>query len=106
MRNKCCRSKKGEPRIITTDRFEGLRQEMKEKMNLESSKEIYRQRKVIVEPVFGQIKQSGFRGFSMRGKRKVAGEFSLICAVHNIKKIVRALKDRVSCPDPGISLQY
>jgi transposase len=45
---------------------------------------------VIVEPVFGHIKNMGFRGFSVRGKEKVAGEFSLVCATHNIKKMIRA----------------
>ena len=54
-------------------------------MGEEKSKAIYNKRKVIVEPVFGQIKNSGFRRFSVRGKEKVAGEFSLVCAKHNIK---------------------
>ena len=52
---------------------------------------IYKERKVIVEPVFGQIKNTGFRGFSVRGKEKVAGEFSLVCATHNIKKMITAM---------------
>ena len=56
-------------------------------------------RKVIVEPVFGQIKNSGFRGFSVRGKNKVAGEFSLVCATHNLKKIARAMTRGVVCPE-------
>ena len=60
-------------------------------MDEDASKAIYKKRKVIVEPVFGHIKNSGFRGFSVRGKDKVAGEFSLICAVHNIKKMVKAI---------------
>jgi len=64
---------------------------MNEKMELESSKEIYKQRKVIVEPVFGQLKNTGFRGFSVRGLKKTSGEFSLVCTTHNIKKIVRAV---------------
>jgi hypothetical protein len=55
-------------------------------MEEEKSKAIYNKRKVIVEPVFGQIKNSGFQGFSVRGKEKVTGEFSLVCATHNIKK--------------------
>ncbi|MBS3963027.1 MAG: transposase [Methylomonas sp.] len=37
-------------------------------------------------PVFLQLKNSGFRRFSVRGKVKVAGEFSIICAAHNVKK--------------------
>ncbi|MBL7205621.1 MAG: IS1182 family transposase [Desulfobacteraceae bacterium] len=88
---RCCSSKKGEPRTINTDDKEPLRQKMNEKMEQESSKEIYKKRKKIVEPVFGQIKNSGFRGFSVRAYAKVSGEFSLACAVHNFKKIARAI---------------
>ena len=60
-------------------------------MELETSKEIYGKRKVIVEPVFGQIKNTGFRGFRVRGYEKTSGEFSLVCTVHNIKKIMKAI---------------
>lgn len=88
---RCCSSKRGEPRTINTDDKEPLRQKLNEKMEQESSKEIYKKRKKIVEPVFGQIKNSGFRGFSLRGHKKSSGEFSLACAVHNFKKVVRAI---------------
>ncbi|MBU4425298.1 MAG: IS1182 family transposase [Desulfobacterales bacterium] len=88
---RCCSSKRGEPRTINTDDKEPLRQKMNEKMEQEASKEIYKKRKKIVEPVFGQIKNSGFRGFSLRGHEKASGEFSLACAVHNFKKIVKAI---------------
>jgi len=59
---------------------------MKQTMETDAAKEIYARRKVIVEPVFGQIKNTGFRGFSLRGLKKVSGEFSLVCATHNLKK--------------------
>jgi hypothetical protein len=95
---RCCESKKGEARTITTDDKEPLRQEMNAKMATQASKDIYSRRKVIVEPVFGQLKNSGFRGFSVRGKEKVAGEFSLLCATHNIKKIVKAIFSGVVRP--------
>ncbi len=88
---RCCQSKKGEARTIKTDDKEPLRQQMNAKMEQAESKEIYKKRKVIVEPVFGQIKNRGFRGFSLRGKEKVAGEFSLVCATHNIKKMVSSV---------------
>lgn len=53
-------------------------------------------RNEIVEPVFGQLKANlGFRGFSVRGIMRAGGEFSLICAAHNIKKIVHAIKQKV-----------
>lgn len=88
---RCCQSKKGKARTIKTDDKEPLRKKMNEKMEEKKSKEIYKARKVIVEPVFGQIKNRGFRGFSLRGIEKVAGEFSLICATHNMKKIVGSI---------------
>jgi transposase len=51
----------------------------------------YRLRKQTVEPVFGQIKQArGFRQFLLRGIRKVSGEWSLICTVHNLLKLAAA----------------
>ena len=96
-RARCCSSKKGEARTVNTDDKEGLRRQMIEKMEQESSKEKYKKRKKIVEPVIGQIKNSGFREFHVRGFKRASGEFSLVCAVHNIKKIVKAiLEGRVS----------
>jgi transposase len=71
---------------------------MAEKMKKESSKEIYGKRKIIVEPVFGQIKTGGFNRFSLRGYKKAGGEFSLVCAVSNFKKIVNMIKAQAGCP--------
>jgi hypothetical protein len=101
--DRCHQSKTGQARTINTDSNEGLRQKMKVHMELDASKEIYKKRKGIVEPVFGHIKNSGFRGFNVRGKGKVAGEFSLICAVHNIKKMVKAMMTGSVCPEFGNS---
>lgn len=53
----------------------------------------YRLRKTLPEPVFGQIKQGrGFRQFLMRGLARVQGEWSLICTVHNLLKLAKAIK--------------
>lgn len=90
-KSRCCKSAKGQARTISTDAKEPLRQKMNEKMESENSKEIYAKRKVIVEPVFGQIKNAGFRGFNVRGHEKTRGEFSLVCTVHNFKKIIKAI---------------
>ena len=50
-----------------------------------------RLRKQVVEPVFGQIKQArGFRQFLLRGLSQVAGEWSLLCSVHNMLKLAGA----------------
>ena len=64
---------------------------MNKKMETVEAKAIYKRRKVIAEPPFGHIKNSGFRGFSLRGKEKVEAEFSLVCTAHNIKKFVKAV---------------
>lgn len=96
--SRCCQSEKGAARTLTTDDKEPLCQKMNDKMETESAKAIYGRRKTIVEPVFGQIKNSGFRSFSVRGMEKVAGEFSLVCATHNIKKIVKAIFTGIVCP--------
>jgi transposase len=71
---------------------------MAAKMESKSSKRIYAKRKIIVEPVFGQIKTGGFRRFSLRGHDKAGGEFSLVCAVSNFKKIVKRIKDSKNVP--------
>lgn len=47
---------------------------------------------MIVEPVFGQIKQArGFRRFSLRGLAKVASEWGIVCLCHNLLKLYRAV---------------
>ena len=52
---------------------------------------MYSRRKVIVEPVFGQIKEGrGLRRFLLRGLHKVRGEWDLWCATHNLLKLYRA----------------
>jgi len=52
----------------------------------------YQQRKVIIEPVFGQIKHNrGIRSLSRRGLAAADSEWKLICATHNLMKAYRAL---------------
>jgi transposase len=101
LHSRCCQSAKGEARTITTDNKEPLRQQMNRKMATESAKVVYGKRKTIVEPVFGQIKNNGFRGFSVRGKEKVAGEFSMVCAAHHFKKIAKAIITGLIRPEFG-----
>lgn len=48
----------------------------------------YATRKQTVEPVFGIIKSvMGFRQFSLRGLRKVTGEWNLVCLAWNVKRM-------------------
>ena len=62
--------------------------EMWQRLRQGSYRSRYRLRKQVVEPVFGHIKHArGFRQFLLRGERKVAGEWSLLCTVHNLLKL-------------------
>ncbi len=63
---------------------------MREKLKTEHGRAVYKQRKMIVEPVFGQVKEvRGFRRFSFRGLQKNEAEWSLICLTHNLLKLFR-----------------
>jgi transposase len=71
---------------------------MREKLKTEIGRATYKQRKMIVEPVFGQVKEvRGFRRFSFRGLQKNEAEWSLICLTHNLLKLFRGK----SCLQPA-----
>jgi hypothetical protein len=65
---------------------------MRRKLSTKKGKKFYAQRKAIVEPAFGQIKEANlaFRRFSFRGLKRVDGEWLLVCAAHNLLKIIRS----------------
>lgn len=63
---------------------------MHAKMASEEGKLIYRLRKQIIEPVFGNIKWNmGMRRLLLRGLKGASIEFYLACACHNIGKIIQ-----------------
>ena len=67
-----------------------LRDTMRECLNELGGLIFYKRRKVIVEPVFGQIKNRGFRTLLLRGLVKARGEWALITLTHNLLKLHRA----------------
>ena len=76
----------------STDRWPH-RNEMRRRLMAPEGKELYKQRKQTVEPVFGQIKGArGFRQFLRRGHAAVRGEWALLCTVHNLLKLHQALQ--------------
>jgi transposase len=69
-----------------------LAQAMQSKLKRAGWRSRYRLRKQIVEPVFGQIKAArGFRQFLLRGIEKVSAEWTMICTVHNLLKLAKAV---------------
>ena len=64
------------------------KEKMAYKLATDIGKEIYRLRKCTVEPVIGIIKEiMGFRQFSLRGLKNVAGEWCLVCLAFNLKRM-------------------
>ena len=69
---------------------------MARKLRSNRGSAIYDQRKAIVEPVNGQVKEvRGLRRFLLRGLEMVDGEWHLIAATHNLLKLWR-LRDHNS----------
>jgi hypothetical protein len=63
---------------------------MRYKLGTTIAAALYRMRKAIVEPVFGQIKSvRGLRRFLLRGLAQVRDEFRLIALTHNMLKLHR-----------------
>ena len=60
------------------------------KVRTPAGRAVYARRKVMGEPVLGQIKEvRGFRRFLLRGLHKIRGEWSLVCLTQNLLKIWR-----------------
>jgi hypothetical protein len=69
-----------------------IKQRMARKLATKQGAAVYARRKVIPEPVFGQIKEArGFRRFLLRGLVKVRGEWSLVALTHNLLKLHAAM---------------
>jgi hypothetical protein len=65
------------------------------KLQTEEGKEIYCQRKKIVGLVFGQVKFNlRLSRFRLRGLDKAGGERTLVCLVHDSKKIYARIMAR------------
>ena len=70
-----------------------LQERMWHKLGSKAGREVFSKRKVIVEPVFAQVKHvRGFRQFLLRGLAQVEAEWLLVCMTHNLMKMFRATK--------------
>jgi len=86
---------KRKPREATDPRLIAMR----EKLRTGEGKAIYGKRNHTVEPVFGIIKEAmGFREFSLRGKEKVSGEWTLVCLAYNLKRLHKLFSGPKSGP--------
>ncbi len=78
------------PEAEASDPPATAKERMAAKVRTPEGRALYARRKVIVEPVFGQIKEArGFRRFLLRGLKKIRGEWCLVCLTHNVLKLWR-----------------
>ena len=75
-----------EPQLLPEDATDV--EKLKHRLQTKEGKEIYAQRKSMIEPIFGIIKHvMGFRQFMLRGFEKSKGEWNLICLAYNLKRL-------------------
>lgn len=61
---------------------------MKQRVDSDRGKLIYSHRMSVVEPVFGNLgTNKRLNRFSLRGKKKVQGQWQLYCLIHNLEKL-------------------
>ena len=67
---------------------EGVYQAMRDKLTSDRGRELYAQRKITIEPVFGQIKYNRHIDRFMRtGRAAAQSEWRLVTATHNLLKL-------------------
>ena len=77
------------------------REQMRRTLTTKRGRRLYEQRRWMIEPVFGQIKENrGIRRFQRRGFEACASEWKLIAASHNLRKLYRHRQPRRS-PAPA-----
>ena len=67
-----------------------VRERMDRKLATQRGRRLYEQRRWMIEPVFGDVKENrGIRCFMRRGIAACSSEWTLIAATHNLKKLYR-----------------
>ena len=84
-----CLSRGAQRRRINRDEFEPYREALKQHMNTDDARQVYRRRAPVAEGVFGHIKHvMGIRQFRLRGQEKVRTEWLWVCSAYNLAKIL------------------
>ena len=91
-------------RTLAREERRELLEEMRARLLSKVGKEKYKKRLHTVEPPFGNIKHNlGYRSFLLRGLKKVAGEFTLMCIGHNLKKMHLVWRNKKEDKHQGIA---
>lgn len=83
-----CTKAEGNRQVHYNPVYEEMKEKAKQNLWSDEGAQIYAQRKVEVESVFGHIKGNrSFRRFSLRGLEKVTTEFGIVAIAHNLLKV-------------------
>jgi len=100
LRSQCLRKETTKNRHLFISQSTGLSkhcEDMKTKIDLPGSREIYSRRMGIVEPVFANISfTKKLNRLNYHGQKKVDVQWKLFCIVHNIEKISKYGKEKVA----------
>lgn len=77
---------------IPSDRLRASFLKYIERAKSDHFKDVYKRRKVIVEPVFGNIKNKGIR-ILINGRKRVSAWWKMACTAHNIEKVIKQLQE-------------
>ena len=73
--------------VLTRKQTQTHTERMRQRIDSEQGRERYGQRFATVEPVFGNLRHNkGLSRFTLRGQRKVDGQWKLFALIHNIEK--------------------
>jgi len=87
--------KQGRRISLPPEKLRAALQRNAERLRTTEGKALYKRRKAIVEPVFGNIKNKGMR-ILVKGKRKVTTRVKVFAIAHNIEKLVGAIRKQAA----------
>ena len=92
LRSQCTTAKSKRDRVIQKNgNWDYFKAHVRELLGTKETRDIYRRRKIDVEPAFGNLKANlGFTRFSVRGKDKVKNELGFALMATNLRKMTVA----------------
>src|SRR5699024_3571716 len=95
LRSYCTKAKEGNNRrLFMNEKWEQQKEYIRTKLSEEETGDIYKKRKIDVEPVFGFLKANlSFSRFSVRGKSKVENELAFALMAVNLRKYTAIIQN-------------
>jgi len=99
LRSRCITAKHAKSRQVQHDQFEGLREQLRHRMETPAGRKTYARRMAVGERPFAVIKQTmGARQFLTRGLARVKQEWLWLATAFNLKRLLPLLQARPGPP--------